>query len=339
MTINEKFLDNNKSFCILPFTELNAANGVATVCCQSFTPVVQLEKFTDWQTDPNYIDIREKMIKGEMLPDHCSACYKRESAGLPSLRIQRTMIEVDSYNLNSLSKLAEIKTPFSYEVRASDTCNLQCRMCYPQNSHLMKREYKKLGLMTSSQRSTRISFDIVDLDTAQQVSVLGGEPTIHKEFIEFLKKCIKQNRTDLDIRISTNAVRLTTELRQLVKQFNNISFTVSIDGYQDINYYIRWPSIWKDIQKNIQNLINDGHKVGFTTTLSIYNVSNCYTLLEFLDKTYPTAACYLELAHSPENKLSAFNFPDNELVLENLTKVKKLRLYTNSKYKIDGLIY
>ena len=60
----------NKSFCIFPFIELLVNYDYTTVCCRSSFPITKISEVIDYRQDPEYVKIRDKMIRGELVPDH-----------------------------------------------------------------------------------------------------------------------------------------------------------------------------------------------------------------------------------------------------------------------------
>ena len=86
------------------------------------------------------------MLKGELIPEHCSICYEYESKGLTSYRVHDSLDYIAQLEINELDDLKEIKNPYYYEIRNGNKCNLQCRMCTPNHSHLLEREFKKYGM-------------------------------------------------------------------------------------------------------------------------------------------------------------------------------------------------
>ena len=337
----EKVLDTNKSLCIAPFIELMTENNATTLCCHSSVPIKKLNDIVDWPTDKEYSDIRQKMIKGIKLPEHCKTCYSLEDKGILSPRIKETLEWVDRLGINSVEDFAEIKHPLYYEVRASNVCNLQCRMCSPKSSNLIEKEYKEIGLYTASTPIEYTNFDFVDIDNIHRLYVAGGEPTAQIEFYTFLEKCIEQNKTTFEMTVNTNATRINDRLRKLLRQFKNVNLNVSIDGYDAVNYYVRWPSDWQILTDNLRKLLDDGNSLTFATVLSIYNISNSYKLFEFFDKEYPRCLVDTDFVVSPNDILTPYIFPNQKLALDNLTKITLLNSYKNNlnvKDKIDNLI-
>lgn len=352
----KKILDSNKSFCLLPFVELLAQNGNTTVCCKSLNPITKLENLKSWTKDDNYIKIRQQLLAGESIPDHCSWCYSLEDKGIMTPRYVETLDWAERLNLTSVEDLSKIEHPVYYEVRASNVCNLQCRMCYPFSSNLIEKEYIKIGLHKEGEKYAYTGFDIVNIDWVEKLYVSGGEPTAQPEFYEFLEKCIAKGRTNFEFIVNTNAVKINQKLRDLLKNFTNLNFNVSLDGYDKVNHYIRWPSEWNTTIANVRALKEDGHNINFATAISIYNITNLYDLFNFIDNEFPGSTIssqivildletrpkdWGDLRHDRDDFLSPFIYPLNDIALTNLTKITTLDCYKNNsqlKSMIDGLI-
>lgn len=341
ITFFQDFVNTNKSFCIFPFIELLTNNGNTTVCCRSNTPITPLKDLDNFRTNAGYQEIRTKMLNGELLPDHCSSCYNLENRGIVSARIQETVEWCNRLDLNSLEDLDHLSDPAYYEVRPSNVCNLQCRMCGPESSNLIAREYKKLNLITDLPDKEFADFDFIKLDHLKKLYVAGGEPTAIVELYDFLDRCIVNKQTDFEFVINTNATKLNSRFKQQIKHFSNLQFIVSIDGFKELNYYIRWPSDWNTIIDNVQYLKQHNHVVSFNVTVSIYNVAHLAQLLTFFDTEFPNTLVHCQLAESTDDMLSALNYPLSDQVIDNLKQVQQLNCYKNDPLLssfIDGII-
>lgn len=337
----ENLVQENPSFCIFPFIELLTIDGSTTVCCRSNTKITKLESIVDYKTDPNYQNIRRKMLNGERLPDHCSSCYRVENLGIVSARQQETVEWANRLGLSNLHDLDKINHPVYYEVRPSNVCNLQCRMCNPRSSNLIAREYKRIGLINEIEEQEFSNFDFIDLDNLKKLYVAGGEPTAMPEFYEFIDRCIDNQQTNFEFLVNTNAVKLNSKFKQQLEKFSNLQFIISIDGYQQVNDYIRWLSEWNTIIENSKYLKDHRHTISFNTTVSIYNVADLYNLLKFFDHVFPSTLVHCQLAESENDILSALNFPYADLVLSRLLAIQDLQCYQNDSLLasfIDGLI-
>lgn len=337
-----KLVNENPSFCIFPWIELLVNHDYTTVCCRSDQPVTGLADLGDWKTDPHYQDIRQRMLRGEKLPQHCGTCYRYEDLGITSARQQETVEWANRLDLHSVQDLDTITKPVYYEVRASNRCNLQCRMCEPSSSHLIEREYKRLGLADPGRTySTRLStgFDIVDRQSVQKLYIAGGEPMVMPEFYAFLDQCIQDGTTDFEIMVNTNGTKLSQRLQQQLTHFANFQFIFSIDAYDGLNHYIRWPSNWRSIVANWRWLRDHGHKVTVNTTVSIYNVTQLHLLYEFIDQEFPGTLVHAQLVEHPSH-LSPLWFPDAELAGQCLGRIRHTACYRNDDLfasTIDGL--
>lgn len=334
-----QLVQTNKSFCIFPFIEMLVNYDHTTVCCRSNTPVSYVKDITSYKTDSNYQKIRSKMINGELVTEHCGHCYRLESMGIVSARQQETVEWANRLGINTVDELVSHNAPSYYEVRPSNKCNLQCRMCNPNDSHLIAREYEKIGLIrkTTAVEKNSTGFDIVNLDSARKIYVAGGEPTIMPEFYEFLNLCLRNNRTDIEFLINTNGTKLSEKFKQQLTHFENFHFIFSIDGYQDLNHYIRWPSCWDTIVENLRYLKDHKHTVTINTTVSIYNVAQLHKLFEFVDQEFPNTLIHCQIA----DNLSPFRYPDQQQALDSLTAVQSTNCYKNSPLlasSIDGYI-
>jgi hypothetical protein len=126
----EDTLKTNKSLCILPFIQSVSLNGNYTVCCRSHTPISKVDSTINYSSDANRNLIKQKMLAGEKLDNYCKICYDLEDKEIisPESLTVEWANRLGIKNVNDLSKLAD---PIFYEIRASNQCNLMCRMCNP----------------------------------------------------------------------------------------------------------------------------------------------------------------------------------------------------------------
>jgi histidinol phosphatase-like PHP family hydrolase len=333
----------NKSFCIFPFIELltnHRTDGQTTVCCRSMTPVAKLSEITSFKSDKNYTIIRNKMLNGTLVPEYCDSCYKLEDQNILSAREQETVEWANRLNLSSLSDLDTIESPAYYEIRPSNICNLQCRMCGPTSSHLLGKEYKKINLIKELPPKERSNFDIVNFTNLTKLYVGGGEPTAMPEFYNFLDRCINEKKT-FDFTVNTNATKINNRFKKQLKLLPHLQFIISIEGVGDLNHYIRWPSDWNVIVENMKYLASNNHTISINTTVSIYNVTRLYELFKYFDDEFPGKLVHAQLAMSKNDMLSALRFPDSNLALAKLLPIQHLRCYNNDLLLmsfVDGLI-
>lgn len=320
----------NKSFCILPFIHLHLDEySKIKLCCAATEPLKEFSSSFDFYNDPDLTEIREKMLSGEPV-EYCKWCTQTEELGGESLRIRETNNWLKKLELKSIN---ELKTELVYyDIRNDNTCNLACRMCYPGYSSTIEQEYIKLNLHKPINVQRYNINDIVNAKTIKKIYLAGGEPTLNPNFRSFLQLVIDAEQTDVEIIISTNGTNLNKEFISLLKNFSNVSIVVSVDGYEKINKYIRWPTNWNSLINNIKQLYEMKFNVSFNITVSIWNISNLSQLIYFLDNEFDCPNIMLNEAFG--NDVKATNFPNKELALNDLNLIKNTQSYkTNQSFK------
>ena len=333
----------NKSFCILPFIHLHVDEADNIKPCCFGDPVKRFTSDFNFTADPDFVKMRDDMRTGQPVRQ-CQNCYKIESAGGESFRQRDTKEWFDKLNIDSLEQ-AQVELIY-YDIRNDNTCNLSCRICHPGASSQLEKEYKSLGWpINIANRTTELS-KIVNYNTIQRLYVAGGEPTIMPEFKLFLEQAIAHGRTDCELRIITNGTNLNKNIVELLTQFKNIEFTVSIDGFDQVNRYIRWPSNWDTLVKNIHQLYKLTNLISFNVTVSIWNLHRLSELVFFLEAEYDRPLIMLNEAVNacPDSNITPWNFPDHAMATADLVKLRYSQSYATDtsfanrvEYFIDRL--
>jgi sulfatase maturation enzyme AslB (radical SAM superfamily) len=266
----------------------------------------------------------------------CTRCYKIEDAGGISFR-QRNNDEWQE-------KIGHIVSPelSYYDIRNDNLCNLACRICHPGASSQLEKEYKKLNWpIEPTTRFNKMS-EIVNYNTVRSMQIAGGEPTLMPEFKLFLEKAIAKNKTDIDLKIITNGTNLNKEYISLLSNFKNIEFGVSLDGYDQINKYIRWPTNWQTLTQNIDKMFDLTDNVFFCVCVNIWNVANLSQLIGFLEERWPRPLILMNEA-VPVNgvDITPWNYPDKARAIEELKKLYQSYSYINEEFfrnKVDYFI-
>lgn len=348
--INVEFLDNaqnfssisdlnkNKSLCLIPFIGFRKEGLAISPCCH-FDHSIEFTTAKEFNfiTNEKFRDLRSRMLEGQSTPE-CSYCQQVESTGVISPRLSWSKEWLVKLGFNTTESIQVQET--HYDIRLGNECNLMCRMCIPKFSNLIDKEYYDLNLTDTKYGKIDLAdFSMINFAAVRQVYVAGGEPTINTNFVSFLQKCVQQ-KAEFEIIINTNAMSLTREFIDLVKQLPNVKFEISVDGFDLVNKYIRWPANWDKLTRNIQTLneISCG-QISFSTVASIYNIGNIYKCLHYLDSTYPYAVKHLGYTFDPILH-QPWKFPNKELALADLKKVHSLLCYQTQpalKSSIDGL--
>jgi sulfatase maturation enzyme AslB (radical SAM superfamily) len=334
--------NKNKSFCIYPWVNFSNNGKELTLCSRALKGVTVTDKVLDWSTDTNYGEIRTKMLQGERLPDHCGVCYGYEDAGIESYRQFETIDWVTQLDLENVDDLHQLDRPHFYEMHIGNHCNIKCRGCEPAFSAPIGKELKKFNIVSPTElrwAPSTASIDQIDIDTLDKktsVYFQGGEPTIMPEVLDFMKRCIAKNKTDFFLTMCTNGVKLSEEFLDVISNFSNTNFSISLDGYSKINDYWRSGTNWNKVIQNVHRLQSQGHAISVNTVPGIYNVTNLHLLFEFLDREFALTSIYLQVNTLPWQ--SALNHPLKEMVVESMVKCMQTSVYhSNGKSCKSGI--
>lgn len=335
----------NKSFCIYPWINLYNTGKKLKLCSRDKGTVSTLSKLKNWVTDPDYNAVRTKMLAGEKIPEQCQTCYEYEDLGIESYRQFESLDWISQLDIESLDDLQKITRPYFYEVHIGNHCNIKCRGCQPASSKPIGDESKKFNIVPPvplSWNKSTASIDHIDignLDKNSTVYFQGGEPTIMPEVQEFMKSCIDKNKTDFNLTMCTNGVKLSDKFLNLVSHFPNTNFSFSLDGYDRVNDYWRSGSTWSKVIANAKLLQLQGHFISINTVPGIYNVTNLHLLLEFLDREFPFTAIYMQINYLKWQ--STYNHPNSKLVVESMLKCMNTSMYHSNgkscKTAIDSI--
>jgi len=343
-----KILTTNKSFCLYPWVKNVVYDQHYTLCTQSRTPVTKEDEMQDWRTDKNFVKIRKKMLEGEPITPNCNSCYKQEKLGKNiSIRMHETLEWAAICNLKHINDLKKIESASYYEIRFSNKCNIKCRTCNGHFSHLIEKESKKItdpifqSLVDPKQFDSMGGKEIIDYKNLKRVYFGGGEPTVMPQFYDFLQTCIKNSNTNFEIRIGTNAVKISNKLFDLFKNFSQLTCSVSMDGTPKIDEYIRWGTDSAQKVKNIKKLKAQGNSIAINFVCSIYNVFALGEILEYFESEFPYAPVHFNTGGYKGDIISPFIFPNCDLVLRSLERAKKTKIYYDNeqrtKHVIDSL--
>jgi len=312
-------MKTSKTLCVLPWMHIaTSPSGNLRVCCNSVSgenlivrPNGKPYKIYDkdlkeaWHSSV-YTKIREQMLKGER-PKMCSQCFREEDASLESPRLNYAK----KYGFNQeYSKTPTWQVKY-FDIRLGNKCNLRCRMCNPFSSQLLFKEHKALSnlnfkfplipLPNKTEKEFKKHMNwmhqikpqkLVDyMKFVEEIYFAGGEPLIIKEQNPILEELIQRKMSkNIVLKYSTNLTKLNQEILSYWTHFKKIQLNISIDAYGKLNDYIRDPSQWSQIEKNIEKLLFiDKYKkkitntdIIITTTVQMYNITQIKDLLRWL---------------------------------------------------------
>ena len=191
-----------------------------------------------------------------------------------------------------------VELPVYLDIRFGNLCNLKCRMCTGLYSKKLGEELNEISQQDEAFRqiagdTAKVhDFDWYDdnfwndlekyLPRINLLYLTGGAPTLVEGNYNFLQGLIdKGYAKNISLVFNTNATNFQQRFLDTVSHFAHITFNLSIDGIKGVQEYIRYPSKWKAIEKNMFTLmdkIKDSKhtqfNLVFTPTVNVLNVGS-----------------------------------------------------------------
>jgi len=359
-------MKQSDTFCILPWIHIaTTSTGNYRFCCNS-TPgknTIRDENNKEYKIHrsspdvvwnaPDYKNLRKQMLTGEK-PKVCVRCWREEASGIKSARLSYNDQYANHINEAIASTSEDGTAPLKavyVDLRLGNLCNLKCRMCNPWSSNQWIEEWNNLtsydGKDIEQEEKDRLSnMDwpqnpklwkhlMTVIDTVEEIYLTGGEPTLALEQYKLFDRCIELDKAkDITLKYNTNLTNIPPKMVEYWKHFKKIKINASIDAYDELNRYIRYPTNWKSVNKNLSafyEMEKQGKmRVQVHTTVQIYNILDLNKLFEYTEKFgyFP----YLNILNHPDY-LNVRVLPDN---LKQIA-VKRLEPWVN-KPKVKGLI-
>ena len=319
--MNVKDLPDN--ICALPWTAVNyRPTGKMAPCCDyDWIDAFEGTNVEDYKNSKVLKDIKLKFLHGAW-PEGCKGCKIQEEKTGHSRRLQESQnylghIEKDVLTAEDLLK--EDKH-FYLNLALNNKCNLGCIMCNPGNSSFLLREFKQnsqhffhnIDYRKQSVRTTDIEPNVKDetvkvvnpfnptwgpkdvddlvntIDTNHgvkpRITFHGGEPTIMKEPYEILENVKSKGLQDkVIIEFNSNFQQYNPRWFDSLKGFQGHAL-ISLDAIGKPGEYIRYPSEWKVVEKNILRFkkeYSEYFRITICPTLQIANIFYMESLIDW----------------------------------------------------------
>jgi radical SAM protein with 4Fe4S-binding SPASM domain len=287
----KKTILSGDTLCVLPWMHLYInPQGTVGTCCEfnehyplgsiKNNPLQEIANSDAMKT------VRRQMLSGQR-PSSCSACWTKEEAGLPSAR--QGFNQQFSQHL-SLSKqthedghIKDFKLRY-LDFRASNVCNLKCRMCGGKFSSRIAKEENDLYSdstfidlkLTPEEIYLTLEYIEENIEYLESIYFAGGEPLIMDEHYKILDLLLKHDRLDIKILYSTNLTQLSYKKYNAVdywKKFSNVTVGASIDLIGPQAEYVRSGTDYNVLEENYDQ-IKDHVNFTITSIVHLYNIFN-----------------------------------------------------------------
>jgi radical SAM protein with 4Fe4S-binding SPASM domain len=328
--------DLSPTICLLPVSSIAIhATGKIVRCHMSENEMGDTANgsiLEQWDNE-KFQTLRKQQLSGEW-SEGCKNCKAKEEKGLTSKRKHWMTLDI----FRDVWEKVDWNNPINNEIYHLDIafnnlCNFKCLMCNSAYSNAWINDEKKLQGFFDSIYEKRTSStwnrekwtlkssqleEILDrAKNLRRVEILGGEPFLVPEFLEFLKLMKDRGLTkQTEIMITTNGSVITEEKLNLLEDFKYVNINLSLDATGSYFSYMRsagiidWPTI---VQK--ASIIKDWcekarkgtYKLNINGTFQLINILDLKDFIEFIiyfygwDKREPSSQS--KFRHSFEHRV------------------------------------
>ena len=224
-------------------------DGFYSCCWTTDYSFNNIDKLRDWQQE------QKQTFRENKWPTACKVCRVSEKNTGRSLRTDMLTEEKD-YNPDTAVPMIKYSN-----ITYKNLCNYACIICTPTSSTAIYDLVKETDLRPAHWNNDDVKSRNPDNSAAlkefekhigslERVTLLGGEPFLIKEYIDFLKKLSVNCR----VLVNTNASVYNQKFVDELKRFKHVSIGYSIDAYGEINEAVRLNSSWSTVERNVQKL-------------------------------------------------------------------------------------
>ena len=282
--MNPKELFTNPAMCVIPWTGfVMEPTGDVKNCVASKTVIgnVNDTPIQDILGGDKNLHIKENMLAGNKLFT-CSTCHIQENGSKQSniissriyYRKELRSVPLELYDDKKNFQLHHV------DMRWSNACNLACVYCGPTYS---SRWAAELGVGPNLDKGAKDATKAYVFENAHQlknVYLAGGEPLLMNENVEFLRLLLEVNPV-VNLRINTNLCVLDTKIFDLVCEFENVHWTVSVESTEQQFEYIRYGADWTVFSRHLERIQGYNHKISFNMLWFILNATEIFSTIDY----------------------------------------------------------
>lgn len=354
-------MDKSNTYCVMPHVGMAFQNNTDLCCCNvnkaSWQDKNRNTMFVySHSMESAYKSHTRKMIAANLdngiQHPSCQTCWDLESAGKESSR----------QKLNS--KFGSVESlpdqPRILIIKPGNTCNFACRMCNPitsSNWYHDGYDLEKDGLASSSWyeniRSTddvaRLTFNeyTKTFETIRNsfnqdnkefwatlkkwienlifIDIYGGEPFLTPAMFDLLEHGVNIGASkNITIGIHTNASINNTRYLEILSQYKEVSFHVSIDSAVPAQLeYIRHKADFETVIENsikFKNYFKDypNVKTNVTTTITPLNVFYVDTIIKDVTDLVGLSPIGMNIVTTPEYDIRHLPVPVKDYLINNV---------------------
>jgi len=118
----------------------------------------------------------------------------------------------------------------------------------------------------------------------RSIQFAGGEPLLSPSFVPILERFVSGGfARNVDIYIHANGTLFSRKVVSLLSEFRGVMLAFSLDATGPLLEYVRYPSRWDPVRRNILDYVKTGLSVIVQPTFQAYNVFGLLDVLRFCD--------------------------------------------------------
>ena len=310
----------SKVFCDKPWNHNYIhTNGKVRLCCTTIQNITKDDNYQQFDLNRDSLQsywnsqrmktIRKNMIDGKPTKD-CQRCYEQEKNGVQSLR---TSFNQDAFTKATMDDGTYKGTADTMQIQFGNICNLKCKMCSQMYSHLNGLELAEMGkndpefLLWAKEQGAVVNnwtnelgkkeewyknekikkelFDHISKNVTE-LSIIGGEPTLIPEFYEMFEYCDRDGTLkDKNITIVSNLTVINPKMTKYLPKIKQWRIWASVDGVSERTEYIRYPSRWQTILKNLnfykEQLKQGNGKITLSPAIQLLNIDQLDEIIKW----------------------------------------------------------
>jgi len=247
--------------------------------------------------------VRQDMLEGKA-PKACRHCFDVEELGNDSPRlgfIKKYHLDIDPEKAKQITKDdGRIdQFPQYLDLRLGNTCNLRCVMCDPWNSNQWYKEWREIYgdplidksvFRWSNEDSVGWREILNHLSSVKEIYFTGGEPTVIPAHLDLIKKLVDEGySSQISLIYNSNlAAKISDQMLDLWSKFKLVTIGCSLDAVGPALEYIRYPSRWEVILKNLERIKGAGCKIWLAPTVQALNAPYLLELFDWALDSYFT---------------------------------------------------
>ena len=311
--MSKRVLDKN--FCVIPWTGFQVEpDGGVKNCIISKDTIGNLNDQSTHDILKKNSEVKKQMLSGQF-PKTCEGCYLQEKHRQKDFgSISSRLYYAKEITPHISKELLEDHKNFDLkhvDVRWSNKCNLACVYCGPMYSSKWGAELgRKQKRFDYDDSLKTYLFD--NISSLKNVYLAGGEPMLMKQNKEFLELLLEKN-PEVHIRVNTNLSKTRTGIFDLLCQFKNVHWTISVESIEQEFEYIRFHGVWNDFLDNLKTINGLGHKISFNMLYFVLNYKSVFATIRYFQSLgFHNNSFVLGPLYAP-SELNILNLPKQTL--------------------------